>query len=70
VNLPAGALIADGMLQLLPTLDALSSDGFFAAVMVRDAAAVDAVVEGDVTDAVEMEDRSNGEGEKPVETTP
>jgi hypothetical protein len=47
VNLPTGALIADGMLQLLPTVDVMSSDGFFAAVMVRDAAAVDAVVEGE-----------------------
>ncbi len=41
VTLPSHALCADHMLQLLPTVDAQSSDGFFAAVMVRRALAVE-----------------------------
>lgn len=39
VVLPDGAIIDGDMLQLLPTEDAFSSDGFFAAVMVRAAGA-------------------------------
>jgi 16S rRNA (cytosine967-C5)-methyltransferase len=35
VALPPHALTADGMLQLLPTKDVFSTDGFFAAVMVK-----------------------------------
>ena len=35
VSLPAHALVADGMLQLLPTQDAFATDGFFAAVLQR-----------------------------------
>jgi 16S rRNA (cytosine967-C5)-methyltransferase len=53
VALPAHALHADGMLQLLPTVDALSTDGFFAAVMIRQApkAAVSTLAEGAETDS-------------------
>ena len=39
VNLPADARVEGNMLQLLPSSDAMSSDGFFAAIMVKDAAA-------------------------------
>lgn len=35
IALPAHAMTADGMLQLLPTQDRFSTDGFFAAVMVK-----------------------------------
>jgi 16S rRNA (cytosine967-C5)-methyltransferase len=46
VALPPHALTADGMLQLLPTTDVFSTDGFFAAVMVKKNADVasDAVI--------------------------
>ncbi len=59
VSLPPGALVADGMLQLLPTIDAMSSDGFFAAVMVRDAAAVNEVFEAETDTETESKSGIN-----------
>ncbi len=53
VVLPDGAIIDDGMLQLLPTTDAFSSDGFFAAVMVRAAGVLIDVAEVPVVVAAE-----------------
>jgi 16S rRNA (cytosine967-C5)-methyltransferase len=52
VALPPHALTANGMLQLLPTTDVFSTDGFFAAVMVKKNADVasDAVIaDSDIT---------------------
>jgi 16S rRNA (cytosine967-C5)-methyltransferase len=45
VVLPEGAIIKGDMLQLLPTEDTFSSDGFFAAVMVRAVGTVAEVLE-------------------------
>jgi 16S rRNA (cytosine967-C5)-methyltransferase len=59
ITLPQGALHSDGMLQLLPLPTSefndatVSCDGFFAAVMVRQAAPlVDNVVEGSITEVM------------------
>ena len=55
VVLPDGAILDGGMLQLLPSSDAFSSDGFFAAVLVRGTAPASALASASAPALAETE---------------